>query len=321
MKAKDFDIVGLGEALVEFNQTAPGQPEYRLGMGGDTSNAIIAAARAGVRTAYMGRYGGKDGFGEMLLQTWQREGVDTSGMQCDIQANNGMYFVQHTVEGHRFSYARSQSAAARMQPGDLHCDLIERSRYLHVSGISLALSTSACDTVFAAMEHAKRVGTLVCLDANVRPNLWPLARARAVLREAIALCDVFLPGMDDMALLTGLQNPLDMLDWIGSIHERAVVVLKMGHQGALLQEGGDGQRHTIASYSVQTVDATGAGDCFAGNFLARICTGDDWLTACQWASAAAALSTTGWGAVGPLPYPGQVEALLQSNLTRGSTQT
>jgi len=311
MTAKDFDIVGLGEALVEFNQTAPGQPEYRLGMGGDTSNAIIAAARAGARTAYMGRYGGKDDFGAMLLQTWQREGVDTFGMQCDVHANNGLYFVQHTPDGHRFSYARSQSAAARMQPGDLNCDLIERSHYLHVSGISLALSTSACDTVFAAMEHAKRVGTLVCLDANVRPNLWPLARARAVLREAIAQCDVFLPGYDDMALLTGLQNPLDMLDWIGCIHERAVVVLKLGHQGALLYI--NGERLTIAPYNVQMVDATGAGDCFAGNLLARICAGDDWPQACQWASAAAALSTTGWGAVEPLPYPAQVQALLAAN--------
>jgi len=308
MKATDFDIVGLGEALVEFNQTAPGQPEYRLGMGGDTSNAIIAAARAGARTAYMGRYGGKDDFGAMLLHTWQREGVDTSGMQCDMQANNGMYFVQHTPEGHRFSYARSHSAAARMQPGDLNYDLIERSRYLHVSGISLAISTSACDTVFTAIEHAKKVGTLVCLDANVRPNLWPLTRARAVLREAIAQCDVFLPGMDDMAQLTDLQNPEDMLDWMGRINKRAVVVLKLGHQGALLSI--HGERLTIAPYNVQTVDATGAGDCFAGNMLARICAGDDWLHACQWASAAAALSTTGWGAVEPLPYPAQVEALL-----------
>jgi len=310
MKATAFDIVGLGEALVEFNQTAPGQPEYRLGMGGDTSNAIIAAARAGARTAYMGRYGGKDHFGEMLLQTWQREGVDTSSMQCDMQANNGMYFVQHTPEGHRFSYARSQSAAARMQPGDLNCDLIKRSRYLHVSGISLAISTSACDTVFAAIEHAQRVGTLVCLDANVRPNLWPLARARAVLREAIAQCDVFLPGQDDMAQLTELQNPEDMLDWVGRINKRAVVVLKLGHQGALLSI--HGEHLAIAPYNVQTVDATGAGDCFAGNLLARICAGDDWLQACQWASAAAALSTTGWGAVEPLPYPAQVKALQHS---------
>jgi len=313
MKAADFDIVGLGEALVEFNQTVPGQPEYRLGMGGDTSNAIIAAARAGARTAYMGRYGGLDDFGALLLQTWQREGVDTSGMQCDMQANNGLYFVQHSSEGHRFSYARSQSAAARMQPGDLNYDLIERSRFLHVSGISLAVSTSACDTVFAAMERAHATGTRVSLDANLRQNLWPLARARAVLREAIAQCDVFLPGQDDMALLTGLEQPEAMLDWIGQINPRASVVLKMGHQGALLYAGEYAPRYKIHPCSVQSIDATGAGDCFAGNLLARLCAGDDLRIACHWASAAAALSTTGWGAVEPLPYPAQVQALLAAH--------
>jgi len=146
--ARDYDVVGLGEALIEFNQTVPGQSAYRQGIGGDTSNAVIAAARAGARTAYLGRYGGNDDFGELLLQVWRDEGVDVSGMLCDEQANNGLYFVRHTVEGHSFSYVRRQSAAARMQPADLRHGLIERARFLHVSGISLAISVSACDTVF-----------------------------------------------------------------------------------------------------------------------------------------------------------------------------
>src|SRR5690606_33904075 len=144
-------------------------------IGGDTSNAVIAAARAGARTAYLGRYGGNDDFGALLLQVWRDEGVDVSGMLCDEQANNGLYFVRHTADGHSFSYARQHSAAARMQPADLGHGLIERARFLHVSGISLAISVSACDTVFAAMARAREAGTQVCLDANLRQRLWPLA--------------------------------------------------------------------------------------------------------------------------------------------------
>lgn len=44
---KNIDVVALGEAMVEFNQTSPTQPQYLQGFGGDTSNAVIAAARAG----------------------------------------------------------------------------------------------------------------------------------------------------------------------------------------------------------------------------------------------------------------------------------
>jgi len=310
MAVHDFDVVGLGEALIEFNQTVPGEPMYRQGIGGDTSNVIIAAARAGARTAYLGRYGGNDDFGELLLQTWRNEGVDVSGMICDEQANNGLYFVQHTAEGHRFSYARHESAAARMRPADLQHGLVERSRYLHVSGISLAISTTACDTVFAAMERARSAGTRSCLDANLRARLWPMSRARAILREAIAQCDVFLPGLDDMALMTGMDQPDAILDWIRAVNDHAIVVLKMGSKGVILDD--KLSRTPIAPRKVQAVDATGAGDCFAGNLLARACAGDDWLQACYYANAAAGLSTTGYGAVDPLPGPEQVRAFLDA---------
>jgi len=311
MSTHDYDVVGLGEALIEFNQTVPGQPDYRQGIGGDTSNAVIAAARAGARTAYLGRYGGNDDFGELLLQIWRDEGVDVSGISCDAQANNGLYFVHHTADGHRFSYVRQNSAAARMQPTDLNHGLIERARFLHVSGISLAISVNACDTIFAAIERAHSATTRVCLDANLRLRLWPLSRARAVLREAIAQCDVFLPGLDDMTLMTGLEHPDAILDWIRRINEHAVVVLKMGNQGAILDQ--TGTRTRIAPCQVQAVDATGAGDCFAGNLLARVCANDGWPQACRYASAAAALSTLGYGAINPLPRPEQVAAMLATH--------
>jgi 2-dehydro-3-deoxygluconokinase len=61
---------------------------------------------------------------------------------------------------------------------------------------------------------------------------------------------------------------------------------------------------------VQAVDATGAGDCFSGNLLARLAQGNDVFAAARYANAAAALAVQGWGAVAPLPRPDQVKALL-----------
>jgi 2-dehydro-3-deoxygluconokinase len=60
---------------------------------------------------------------------------------------------------------------------------------------------------------------------------------------------------------------------------------------------------------VAAVDATGAGDCFAGNLLARLSLSDDLWTATAYANAAAALSVQGYGAVAPLP---RRDAVLQS---------
>jgi 2-dehydro-3-deoxygluconokinase len=306
---RDFDIVALGEPMIEFNQTRPGSRDFLQGFGGDTSNAVIAAARQGARCGYLTRVGA-DAFGQQLLELWRGEGVDTAGVGIDAQAHTGLYFVQHGDQGHVFSYMRSGSAASRMQPADLDHGLVERAQFLHVSGISLAISASACDSVFAAMERARAAGTQVCLDSNLRLRLWPVDRARAVLREAMIQSDLFLPSLDDMQHLTGHADPAGTLDWIRAAGVRGVVVLKCGSEGAILDDGV--RREHVAGLRVNAVDATGAGDCFAGNLLACRAAGREWADSVRWANAAAALSTQGFGAVQPLPDAHQVEAFLRA---------
>ena len=308
---KSLDVVALGEAMLEFNQTQQQPPLYLQGFGGDTSNAAIAAARAGARVAYLSRIG-QDHWGHLLMQLWAREGVETSGIVRDAQAPSGVYFVSHDEQGHHFSYARAGSAASRMQPSDVPqhwTHLIGRSHWLHLSGISLAISPSACDTAFAAMHAAREQGTRVAFDSNLRLSLWPLDRARACIGEAVRLCDLFLPSMDDMTALTGLRHADEVLDW-SHAHGARQVVLKLGAEGAIAS---DGQQCTrIEAMRVRAVDATGAGDGFAGNLLARLCQGDGLVQAARYANAAAALSVQGRGAVEPLPTPAAVHALLQA---------
>lgn len=309
---KTLDIVALGEAMVEFNQTpqqsADEAPLYLQGFGGDTSNAAIAAARAGARVAYLTRLG-TDRWGDRLMDLWQRENVNTQAVLRERQAPTGIYFVSHDAQGHHFSYARAGSAASRMQTADAaHWgQAIASSQWLHLSGISLAISASACDTAYAAMQHARSAGTRVALDSNLRLSLWPLTRAQACIRQAVSLCDLFLPSLEDMTALTGLTQPQDIIDW-SHAQGAAQVVLKLGADGALVS---DGQRlQSVAGHKVEAKDATGAGDCFAGNLLARLAAGDSLPTATAYANAAAALSVQGYGAVAPLPRSERVRELL-----------
>ena len=306
---KSRDIVALGEAMVEFNQTQAEPPLYLQGFGGDTSNAAIAAARAGAQVAYLTRLG-IDRWGDRLMALWQRENVDTAAVLRDANAPTGMYFVSHDAQGHHFSYARAGSAASRMQVGDVTAwqSAIEASRWLHLSGISLAISASACDTALAAMAMARASGTRVALDSNLRLSLWPLARAQACITHAMGLCDLFLPSQEDITALTGLTEPQAIIDW-SHAQGAEQVVLKLGPQGAWASDG-QTRRH-VPGLAVQAVDATGAGDCFAGNLLARLSQGDDLWTATAYANAAAALSVQGYGAVAPLPRPDAVMKCLQ----------
>lgn len=309
---KSLDVVALGEAMLEFNQTTAGQPNYLQGYGGDTSNAVIAAARAGARTAYLTRVGA-DAFGAELRALWAAERVDASAVDADGARPTGIYFVTHGPQGHEFSYLRAGSAASAMTPQWLQGEpvraVLTRTRYLHTSGISLAISTSACDTVYAAMQAVREAGGKTSFDANLRLKLWPLARARACIAQAVALSDIFLPSLDDAVHLCGREAPDAIVDW-GHQLGAPVVVLKLGAEGALVSDGTRRQR--IAPHRVGLVDATGAGDCFSGNLLARLAQGLDLFEAARHANAAAALAVQGYGAVAPLPRPEAVQALLAS---------
>lgn len=306
---KLFDVVALGEGMVEFNQTRAGEPVYLQGFGGDTSNAVIAAARAGARTAYLSRIG-NDWSGERLEALWKTEGIDCRAVERTDDGPTGMYFVTHGPAGHEFGYQRRGSAAARMTlawfAGAPH-EVVANARILHVSGISMAISATACDTALTAMRAARAVGCQVSFDTNLRLKLWSIETARAAIAQAAALCDWFLPSMDDAVHLSGQTDPQAVAAWAHALGA-PTVVLKLGSDGCLVSHSGHSE--LIAGHRVDLVDATGAGDCFCGNLLARLAAGDTLADAARYANAAAALAVQGYGAVAPLPRPDAVKALL-----------
>lgn len=297
--SKKYDVVSLGEAMVEFNQRRHAADCYLQGYGGDTSNVVISAARQGAASAYVSRIGA-DAFGERLLALWRAEGVDTSGVETDQDAPTGVYFVHHDEQGHHFSYRRAGSAASKMAPQCLPHEQLGNTRWLHVSGITQAISASSSASVVAAIALARKSGAAVSYDPNLRLALWPLDRARGTITRTISLSDLFLPSLDEAELLCGQRDPAAVFAWARAFGARAMV-LKCGAGGAwYAAEGGIPQ--LAPAHRVEPVDATGAGDCFDGSLLARLAAGDTLADAVAYANVGAALSTQGQGAVQPIPY-------------------
>jgi 2-dehydro-3-deoxygluconokinase len=302
-----IDIIAMGEPMVEFNQTGEGGGrQYLQGYGGDTSNAAIAAARQGASVGYLSALG-DDVYGRMLRELWSREGVDHDGVRTDPRGYTAVYFVNHDEQGHHFSFFRRGSAASLMRPQDLPAQRIAQAKVLHLSGISAAISDSACDTCFAAVDMAKAAGVRVSFDTNLRLKLWPLARARAVMSDFIRQSDICLPSYDDVKAITGLADADALADWCLALGAKTVA-LKLGAEGALIADGS--RRWRVPPHRCKPVDATGAGDTFAGALLARLVAGDDLEAAARYATVAAALSTEGYGAVEPIPHASRVQAAL-----------
>jgi 2-dehydro-3-deoxygluconokinase len=302
-----FDVLALGEAMVEFNQRREGGGRLFLqGFGGDTSNFVIAAARQGAKTGYLSAVG-DDAHGRQLRELWGREGVDHEGVRSDACAFTAIYFVTHDADGHHFEFVRTGSAASRMTPAGLTQSGIESARVLHLSGISLGLSATARDTCHAAIALARGAGVRISFDTNLRLKLWPLERARAAISEAMATCDICLPSLDDMTALTGLTNADAIVDHCLRLGA-GIVALKLGAAGALVADAR--RRFRVAPQPCKAIDATGAGDTFGGAFVARLLAGDDIDAAGRYAGVAAALSTEGYGAVEPIPTAARVRAAL-----------
>ncbi|MEO3473844.1 sugar kinase [Roseomonas sp. CAU 1739] len=302
------ELLCMGEPMLEFNQLRPG-PDGRVlyleGHGGDTSNAAIAAARSGASVGYVSAIG-TDAAGDSFMALWAREGVATDTVIRRPGGQTGIYFVTHDAGGHHFTFYRTGSAAALYRPQEVPGDAIGAARILHVSGISQAISESACDAVFHAIHLAREAGAKVSYDTNLRLRLWPAARAAAVMHAAIGMADIALPSLDDATALTGLTDPDAVADFY--LRLCPLVLLKCGAAGCVVATRDS--RTRIPAHRVQAVDATGAGDTFAGALLARLLAGDDPVGAARYANAAAALSTTGHGAVAPIPREAAVRALL-----------
>ncbi len=302
-----YDIISLGEPLYELNQQPDGR--FLAGFGGDTSNVAIAAARLGAKTGFVTLVGA-DLFGDALLELWRREGVDAGHVRRLDTAPTGVYFVTHGPGGHAFTYLRAGSAASCMTPRDVPAEALASTKYLHVSAISQAISLSAAETVSHAMHLARRAGTRLSYDTNLRLRLWSLDRARATIGASAAFAHVLKTSRDDAEVLTGLGEPAAIADHFLNLGSQAVVVT-LGPAGAFLAAGD--LRQTIPAYPARSLDATGAGDAFTGAVLAELCAGRSLTEAAHFASAAAALSTTGYGAVEPLPRRDAVRALLDSH--------
>lgn len=300
-------ILAYGEPMIEFNQIKGGDGRQFLhGYGGDTSNFAIAAARQGARTGYVGALGA-DAHGASFRALWDTENVDHSLVLTHKTAPTGHYFVSHGKDGHAFTFARAGSAASLYGPADVPVEALKTCRYFHLSGISLAISNTACDAAYEAMRAVKAGGGRLSFDTNLRLRLWSKDRARAIMTDVMRLADIVLPSYDDIVAITDLTDPDALVDYVLSLGAE-IVALKLGSEGALVADRVS--RTRIPAHPCTPVDATGAGDCFGGAFIARLSMGDDIAAAGRYAAVAAALSTQGYGAVEPIPRAAEVRAAL-----------
>ena len=296
------ELLALGECMVELYADGPlGQAQrFHRSYGGDTLNALVAAARLGANTGYITKVG-DDPFAGYLLSSWQNEGIDTTHARR-VPGQNGLYFISLLDDAERdFTYYRTGSAASTLSPDELPMDAIRSARILHVSGISQAISLSCRAAVLAAARAARDAGALVSYDPNFRARLWSQDEAREALTELLPCIDIAFPSAPDEAqALLGTAEPERIARYF---HDGGVryVGVKLGRDGCFVSEAEGDSAFVPAHKPERVVDTTGAGDAFDGAFLYGMLRGQSALSSARLAALVGGLSVSKRGAIPGLP--------------------
>jgi len=273
-----LDVITIGEAMAMFVATKTGElsavDQFMKRVAGAELNVATGLARLGLKVGWVSRVG-NDSFGQFVLDTLKKEGIETAGVTLDGRYPTGFQLKSKVTDGTDpiVEYFRKGSAASHLSVEDFNPVWFTAARHLHLSGVAAALSPSS----YALLDHAagamKAAGKTISFDPNLRPVLWK-SEAEMVekLNHLAFQADWVLPGVKEGLILTGEKTPEGIADFYLNRGVKAVI-LKTGADGAWFKTA-DGEQGAVAAVKVENVvDTVGAGDGFAVGVVSALLEG------------------------------------------------
>lgn len=295
------DLVAKAPRFPQKGETLRGI-EFGMFAGGKGNNQAMAAARAGAHVSLVGRVGA-DSFGDMLIQTLQKNRVDARYVVKDPEVGTGIAHITVSAEGEN-AIVIVQQANLRLCAADVEA---AKETIADAEVLLLQLEVPA-ETDIAAAKLARAAGTTVAFNPAPAPDEGVLPV------ELLQNVDIITPNQTEAHQLTGVAvTDLDSALKAARVLKNlgpATVVITMGEQGAFVY--GDQISELIPSFSVNAIDTTAAGDAFCGSLAAALARGEDLRSAVRWACAGGALATTKMGAEPSLPSDEEIRKLLLS---------
>jgi 2-dehydro-3-deoxygluconokinase len=324
------EVVTLGECLVTLVAGRPGPladaTSFERFVAGAEANVAVGLVRLGHAVTYVGRVG-DDGFGDAIRRQLRGEGVDTTFLTTDPDGPSGVMIRERPgLVPAQVVYYRHDSAGSHVSPGDVDEAAQGRAfadaRWVHVTGITPALSAGACSAVERAIALGREAGATISLDVNLRRRLWSDEVAAPVLRDLATRVDVLLGSADELAVLAG--RPIDADDAPEELARAtldlgpSVAIAKLGADGALAVERGASEGvHRPGVPLSSVLDPIGAGDAFCAGFIAARLEGRDLAEALDDANACGAAVASALGDQGGLPDRAAVD-VIRGSILRGS---
>jgi len=239
---------------------------FRMDAGGAESNVAAHVAALGHHAEWFSALGA-DALGDRVLAQLRARGVDTARVVRDDAHPTGLYVKD---PGHGVAYYRAGSAASHLSPDDADALSLAGVDLIHLSGITAAISFSAAAFLDRVIDRARDAGVPVSFDINHRAALWSAAAAASALAALARRADLLFTGRDEAETLWGTERDDDIRALFPDVAE---LVVKDGDVGATVYA--DGRRVFAPALRVEVVEAVGAGDAFAGGYLAARLSGEE----------------------------------------------
>jgi fructokinase len=320
MSTQSFDVIALGELLVDFTENGlspQGNPLFEANPGGAPCNVLAMLKKLDRSCLFLGKVGA-DMFGDMLINVVREAGICTGCLVRDPDTRTTLAFVKTLPGGDRdFSFYRNPGADMMLTEDELPLEAIADSRIFHFGTLSMThegVRKATCK----AVSHARENGAVISFDPNLRPPLWAsLDEAKARIEYGLSQCDVLKIADNELEFMTGETD-----------FDKGAAILREKYPNIRLFNVTAGSEGSYSYYEDKrvfvpacklggTIETTGAGDTFCASVLNFVLDhGLDGLTEAdltemlRFANTAAYIVTTRKGAIRSMPGRAEVEALL-----------
>lgn len=307
-----LDVITMGETMVAMTAEKAGSLKYAdrfsKHIAGAESNFAIGIKRLGFNSGWISSLG-DDPLGDFVEYAVRGEGVDLSELKRDAEHPTGLMIKEIlSKDKANVYYYRRDSAASALSPADINPEYFKGAEFVHLSGITPALSETAAAAFFKVIEIAKEKEIKISFDPNIRQKLWQdQEKMREVLLRAVKSSDLILPGIKEAEILLGISDPekaaAEFYRLMGG-----TVVIKLGEEGSLYYDGEEMER--VPAFEVEEViDPIGAGDAFAAGLIAGLLKKFKLKEAVKLANLVGAYCVTVKGDIEGLPTQKELELL------------
>jgi len=322
MKQKCFDVVALGELLIDFTENGvseQGNPLMEANPGGAPCNVLAMLTKFGRSGAFIGKVG-EDMFGRRLRGILKELGINSDNLIMDPEIPTTLAFVHTLANGDReFSFYRKPGADMMLREEEISRDLIASARLFHFGTLSMTDSEVAKATK-RAVAMAKVEGCMITFDPNIRLPLWKeQTDIKAAMEYGFGQCEVLKISDNEIEFFTGTNDYYVGVKQIKEAYPNIKLILAtLGTQGSFALYH-DTIVRKAAFLQKETIETTGAGDTFFAIVIHFILEhGLEHLNQevlgrmLTYANAGASLITTRRGALCVMPCPEEIEEFVKS---------